>query len=570
MLENVKMRPKVRGVLCVMGGVIILMAAVGIGGLMKMRAMLALVSDEGISGLNMLVDVDESYGMRRILLRNMLLQDAKDLPELETQFKANESRTIADLSKVKELLGDDGLKQLVSGALGDSTAVSGISDKIADLNKSGHRDAALALMFSPQTKRLAAREKDSLDNLRAGITAFNEHELRVAGALEGTAMTLLVLSLLGALAALWFIGDMLLVSVVTILEKAAAHMAHIAGGDFSGAITKRSLERGDEMGDIARGIESVYTGMGALIAGIKDAMADLVMATENIASASQQISDGSQQQAASCEQIASSVQNNAVSANKANAQAQEMAANAARAAGSMDTTIEAMAAIEKSAKQIAEAVEIITDIADQTNLLALNAAIEAARAGEHGKGFAVVADEVRKLAERSASSAKEISGTIKESLRQVENGVGNTKNTGENLGRMVENITGIAAELEAISGVIQEESAAMEEHSSVIAANSAACEELASSGEELSGDAVALNRLIEKMKVRGGAATHAEPEIMPVAKKRALPAPAHASAAQHDAVVAAPPAGTVLLPSGIPQGYKSVADKAAERLKIGK
>jgi len=169
----------------------------------------------------------------------------------------------------------------------------------------------------------------------------------------------------------------------------------------------------------------------------------------------------------------------------------------------MDEMNEAMASIEKSSQQMAQAIQIITDIADQTNLLALNAAIEAARAGEHGKGFAVVADEVRKLAERSALAAEEISGQIHDSLRHVENGAVISKKAGENIKSIVLNISKMAEQLGMISVSMQEQSATMEESTSITEENVSAAEFMASAAAEMENQTQILKELVNRFKVYG-------------------------------------------------------------------
>jgi uncharacterized phage infection (PIP) family protein YhgE len=126
-------------------------------------------------------------------------------------------------------------------------------------------------------------------------------------------------------------------------------------------------------------------------------------------------------------------------------------------------TVDAMSRIEESSKQISRITSVIDEIAFQTNLLALNAGVEAARAGEAGRGFSVVANEVRALAQRSSDAANEIKGLISESTAYVEQGVELVASAGDELSAITESVSTISEHVEGISSSAREQSASLAE-----------------------------------------------------------------------------------------------------------
>jgi methyl-accepting chemotaxis protein len=261
-------------------------------------------------------------------------------------------------------------------------------------------------------------------------------------------------------------------------------------------------------------------------AALKDLAERMSDSAERVSGAASQVSDssrslaaGASQQAASLEEtsasteeIASITRKNADHALQVAGLMQQSAEGAVAVNQSLDRMVEQMMEIGNSSNKIARIIKVIDEIAFQTNILALNAAVEAARAGEAGLGFAVVAGEVRNLAQRCAQAARDTAGLIEDSIVTARDGNARLDHMAGNVRAMTENATQVKSLVDEVNMGSQEQARGMEQISraviqmeQVTQRTAASADESASAGTDLSSHANALRALVHEMRDMVGA-----------------------------------------------------------------
>lgn len=474
--------------------------------------------------------IDNINIVARALRNAIILGDKAQIQkELERIVAAREavSKNIEDLTNTVK--SDKG-KELLSNVKTSRSEYNEVLERVLGAIKSDNQAQATKLLLGD----LREKQKSYFGSVEE-LLKYQGSLMEEAGKLaEGKAKFSTILTIILACAALIFSAFTLFWIVRSIakpLNEAVVVMNKVAEGDLTAAIESKST---NEVGQFMSSAKHMIEKLKTIIADLKSASSNIASASQELSASSEQMSRGVTEQSGRATQIATAtnemsqtvvdVAKNASSISSSSAETANIAKEGETIvnksveevkaiADTVNESAKLMGSLGERSKQIGEIVNVIKDIADQTNLLALNAAIEAARAGEQGRGFAVVADEVRKLAERTAKATSEIGnmiGAIQEEMekavtsmqdgtKRVEVGVEFSARAGEALRKIVGSVSELQSMVQQIASATEEMSTASEQISGDIEAIANVSKETAVSSNQISQSSSDLSRLASNL-----------------------------------------------------------------------
>ena len=301
------------------------------------------------------------------------------------------------------------------------------------------------------------------------------------------------------------------------MAQAVAKTQEIVRAATEGDLARR-LDTSGQSGDLMKlgnAINSLLESVSDIVSGVKNAAAEVLRGAEEISQGNANLSQRTEEQSSSLEETASSmeemtstVKQNADNAGQANQLATAARDQAEKGGAVVGSAVKAMTEINESSKKISDIIGVIDEIAYQTILLALNAAVVAARAGEQGRGFAVVATEVRSLAGRSATAAKEIKELIQDSVRKVGDGSLLVTQSGQTLEQIVMSVKKVSDIVAEIAAASREQSSGIEQVNKAVMQmdemtqqNAALVEQATAASQSMADQARDLTAMMDKYHV---------------------------------------------------------------------
>ena len=492
-----------------------------------------------IAAGNIRVNVARNWANSLLLMH---ISDPTQAKLITDEMAANSKMISEDFDFLAKLFQSPQEKALLDEALSARKDYTANRKKYLALVKDGDKEAANAFL----AKQLKAKVDTYVENIgkiilhnRAEMNLQTQHELDEISLLKTFALVLaLLVSLVAAFVA--YIVVRALASIIGgEIRQTNRILTQIAAGNLTVDVPVKAGDTTSLMANIKQmrdRLRAVISNINRCVIEVGTASSQLLSASRTVAAASEKqsnevkgtvlsigkMSAGIDQIAQNAEEVLASSQKSEGLSRDGRHVVQNATEKMGKIAVSVKSSSEIIGALQQESENISALITVIKEIADQTNLLALNAAIEAARAGEQGRGFAVVADEVRKLAERTTASTKEVSTTIEkiqhetrsavesmtEGVGQVGEGSALTQQADESIQEIEQGATYMATLVSRITAAIQEQNTASTEISTsvenvahMIIENSASAEQAATAASELKRLAAELAASVDSFKL---------------------------------------------------------------------
>jgi methyl-accepting chemotaxis protein len=518
-----------RKFLLVFGVVIFAAAFIGYSGITSVRS-IAERDDELYKlqtvPISNLADANAAYLQMRTQMLYLVLFKSKEAQQASMQKIQEHTDTFEkSLAEFEKTIQTEAGRKMYDELKTAYKQYIPLKEQFIQLANAGRGEEALAITKGAGAPIIATLNKDIAELIDAKVELAKKSASTNQDAAQSATMEIVLILAAGVLVAI--AGGTIVTRFFTrLINKVAEDAEIIANGDLTLEVVYQGK---DEFGKLCDSLRKMVSSLRTTIAEVTEASAAVASASTQISSSTEEMAAGAQEQTSQASEVASAVEEmtktiieNSKNASNTSDTAKESKQAAEQGGKVVEDTIAGMKTIAsvvkmsadtvkelgKSSDQIGEIIGVIDDIADQTNLLALNAAIEAARAGEQGRGFAVVADEVRKLAERTTKATKEIAGMIKkiqgetvgavnameQGTQKVDEGMQLADKAGASLQEIVDISQRVTDMVNQIAAASEEQSSASEQISKNVEAISAVTNQTATGTQQIAHAAEDLNQ----------------------------------------------------------------------------